>query len=80
MCVVFSAGKGNLPDVAKIFRANQPSAQIIIAADPDPSGEEAARRAGQLVGITMMKPNPPYDWCDIYTKFGADMVRQGWLA
>lgn len=87
MPVVFAAGKGNLVAVAELWRKGLPSANIIIAADDDVNnaGLEEAKKAAHATDGWIKKPNfgrlkrNRSDWCDVYTDFGAEFVRQGWL-
>ncbi len=82
-CVVFAVGKGNIQLVAEVFRKDYPDANITIAADNDKDGggEKIALQAGKSVGATVIYPNDPFnDFCDVYTKHGADLLAQRWSA
>lgn len=54
--VVAAMSAGNLPDVAAMIRSKQPDLELIIAADDDKAGIEAARLASQRTGALIALP------------------------
>ncbi|MFC3175409.1 toprim domain-containing protein [Novosphingobium bradum] len=54
--VIAAMTAGNLPDVAAAIRAKRPDLQLIIAADDDKAGMEAARIASQRTGALIALP------------------------
>lgn len=54
--VVAAMTAGNLPTVAAAIHARRPELHLILAADDDPAGIEAARRAAALTGGTIAFP------------------------
>lgn len=54
--VIAAMTAGNLPDVAAAVRARRPDLQLIIAADDDKAGNEAARLASQRTGALIALP------------------------
>ena len=81
--IIYAAGKGNLVPVAQAWRAARRDAGIFIAADDDEPGMAEAKKAAAAVGAWIKKPNfglmDGNDWCDVYTRWGVDVVREGWL-
>lgn len=81
--IIFAAGKGNLVAVSEAWRSVRGDADVFIAADDDEPGMAEARKAAEAVGAWTKKPNFGLmrggDWCDVYTQWGADVVREGWL-
>ena len=54
--VIAAMTAGNLPDIAAAVRAKRPALTIIIAADDDKAGVEAARLASQRTGALIALP------------------------
>jgi putative DNA primase/helicase len=54
--VVAAMSAGNLPDVAAMIHSKQPDLELIIAADDDKAGIEAARLASQRTGALIALP------------------------
>lgn len=81
-CIVVSFGAGNLKATALLWRSMLRSASIVIAADNDvnEAGQREAIAAAEAIGSATIKmPARPGDWCDLHTKYGADIVRGAWI-
>ena len=88
--VIFTVGAGNLRLVVDMLRSALPGASMTLAADNDPAGLRAARDAADLAGATVLAPRFGFcskhhsarhlkDWCDVYTHFGVQVLRERWL-
>jgi putative DNA primase/helicase len=84
-CVVIAYGTGNLKPTALLWRSMLRNVRITIAADSDAPGLAAATDAAQAVDGMFAAPRfgracrGRTDWCDVYTDFGADVLRQWWM-
>ena len=54
--IVAAMSKGNLPDIAAAIHAKRPDLSLIIAADDDAPGREAARLASLRTGALIALP------------------------
>ena len=75
---------GNLRSVAETVKAQNPNAQIILAADNDSTSEKntgliKAQVAADAVGGVVVCPPIPGDWNDYHQQYGIDKTREALL-
>jgi len=79
--VVVAFDAGNLEPVAQVFRKRYPECRIIICADIDVTGIDAATKAAQATSAQVLLPkfmqsNSGTDWNDLHKSEGLDTIRR----
>lgn len=72
-CVI-SLDCHNLPNVVEVFKEHKPHIELVVAADNDKKGIEAAKKSGCRWAVPNEKDA---DWNDVWVSQGAKSVQQG---